>query len=298
MRAEPLQMEVEAEAPRIGALVSDFFTLTKPRLSSLVLFTAVGGMWLADRPLELRTWLFAIVGTAGTIAAANTLNCVFERESDRFMARTARRPLPTGRVSPMAAVLFASVLTGFSLPMLWLVNPLTCALGVLALVSYVFVYTPMKPRTHWAMQVGALPGALPPLMGWTAATNSIDASGLALFAILFAWQLPHFIAIALFRKHEYEAAGLLSLPLEKGDDGARLHAVVYSVLQLVAAVLPFFTGLAGPAYLAVALVSSVAYLTFAITGWRRKLGAVWARQLFLASLAYLTALFVALGTRL
>ncbi|MGV3621894.1 MAG: heme o synthase [Archangium sp.] len=291
-------MGVEPDARPLRSLVADFLTLTKPRLSGLVLFTAIGGMWLANRSLELRTWLFAIVGTAGTIAAANTLNCVFERESDRFMARTARRPLPTGRVSPMAAVLFASVLTGFSLPMLWLVNPLTCGLGVLALVSYVFVYTPMKPRTHWAMQVGALPGALPPLMGWTAATNRIDASGLALFAILFAWQLPHFIAIALFRKHEYEAAGLLSLPLEKGDGTARLHAVVYSVLQLVAAVLPYFTGLAGLAYLAIALVSSVAYLTFAIIGWRRKLGAVWARQLFLASLAYLTTVFVALGTRL
>lgn len=298
MRAEPLHVEVESEARPLGALFGDFLTLTKPRLSGLVLFTAVGGMWLAGQPFEPRTWLFAIVGTAGTIAAANTLNCVFERESDRFMARTSRRPLPTGRLSPMAAVLFAAVLTGFSLPMLWLVNPLTCALGVLALVSYVFVYTPMKPRSHWAMQVGALPGALPPLMGWTAATGRIEASGLALFAILFAWQLPHFIAIALFRKHEYEAAGLVSVPLEKGDDAARLHAVGYSVLQLLAAVAPYFTGLAGVGYLAVAICSSAAYLAYAVYGWRSKLGAAWARRLFLSSLAYLTLLFVALGTRL
>lgn len=296
MRAEPLHADVASPPRPLGSLVRDFITLTKPRLSSLVLFTAAAGLWLAPGEASLRTWLFTLVGTAGAVGAANTLNCIFERESDRFMARTARRPLVTGQLSPMAAVLFAAVLTGFSLPMLWLVNPLTCALGALALVSYAFVYTPMKRTTSWAMHVGALPGALPPLMGWTAATGAVEAGGLSLFAILFAWQLPHFIAIALFRKAEYRAAGLASVPLEKGDDTARLHAVAYSVVQLAAAVTPFFAGLGGPVYLAVAVLSSGAYLAFALYGWRRQLGAVWARQLFLASLAWLTGLMIALGT--
>ncbi len=297
MRAEPLHAEV-AEPRSLGAWVGDFLALTKPRLSAQVLFTAAGAMWLAGGAADVRTWVFAMLGTAGTIGAANTLNCVFELESDRYMARTARRPLPTGRLSATAAVFFAAMLTGLSLPMLWLVNPLTAGLGLLALLSYVFVYTPLKSRSHWAMQVGALPGAVPPLMGWTAATGRIEAGGLALFAILCAWQLPHFIAIALFRKGEYRAAGLHTVVLEKGDDAARLHAVGYSVLQFIASGLPYFAGVAGPVYLAVATLGSAAYLAYAVYGWRTHADAAWARRLFLSSLAYLTGLFIALGVGL
>jgi protoheme IX farnesyltransferase len=250
--AEPLTAS-EASPPRsFAALASDFVTMTKPRLSLQVLITAAGGLWFAggSATSDPRTWILTLLGTAGTVAAANTLNCVFERESDRFMARTAQRPLPQGRISAPAAVMFAALCTGISLPMLWWVNPLTCSLGLLALLSYVFVYTPLKPRTHWAMQVGALPGALPPLMGWTAATNEIAAGGLSLFAILFCWELPHFIAIALFRAREYRAAGLRTVVSELGEDTARRHAVIYAVLQGLAAVSPYFAGLAAAAAIA------------------------------------------------
>ena len=280
----------------LGDVVGDYVALTKPRLSGLVLFTAAGGMWLAGRPLDWKTWLFAMLGTAGTVGSANTINCVIERESDRFMARTAKRPLPGQRMESKHALGFAVVLGLVSLPMLALgVNVLTSVLGLLALASYAFVYTPMKSRTHFAMHVGAFPGALPPLMGWTAATGRIELPGLVLFAILFVWQLPHFIAIALFRKSEYQAAGLTSLPLEKGDETARLHAVLYVAALLPISVAPYFVGVAGWLYLVVAGVLGAVFLAVAIRGWRGKLGDVWARQLFVTSLLYLTGLFAALG---
>ncbi len=240
-------------------------------------------------------WVMLLLGTAGTIGAANTLNCVFERESDRFMPRTALRPLPQGRMSPLAAVTFAALLTGVSLPLLWWVNPLVCALGVIALLSYVFVYTPLKQRSHWAMQVGALPGALPPLMGWVAAAGEVQPGGLALFSILFCWQLPHFIAIALYRSREYRAAGLRTVVLDKGEDTARLHAFLYTVAQGLAAVTPYFTGLAGLTYLAVAAPLSLAYSAYAAYGWLGRRDSAWARRFFLMSNVCLLALFVLLG---
>ncbi len=272
-------------------------SLTKPGLSGLVLFTAAGGMWLAaGRALDWKTWLFAMVGTAGTVGSANTINCILERESDRFMSRTANRPLPTQRMETRHALAFAIVLGVVSLPMLALgVNWLTGVLGAVALGSYAFVYTPLKSRTWWAMLVGAFPGALPPLMGWTAARGRIELPGLVLFAILFLWQLPHFIAIALFRKTEYRAAGLTSLALEKGDDVARLHAVGYLAVLLPVSLLPFFVGVAGWLYLVAAAALGLWFLGVGVQGWRKQLGPEWARWFFRVSLVYLTGLFAALG---
>lgn len=296
MRAEPLSAAEAPSSPSLLATVGDFVALTKPRLSSLVLFTAAGGMWLAGKPLSWSTWLFALLGTAGTVGAANTINCVLERDSDRFMRRTSTRPLPARRMTVPPALVFATVLALVSLPMLALgVNPLTGVLGLVALVSYAFVYTPLKKRTHWAMQVGAFPGALPPLMGWTAATGHIEVPGLVLFGILFFWQLPHFIAIALFRKDEYRAAGLTSLPLEKGDDVARLHALLYLVALVAVSVLPWVVGVAGPLYLAAAIALGGFLLFVGVRGWLQKGDVVWARQLFGYSLVYLTGLFAALA---
>ncbi len=295
--AQQLTAEVTSEARPLAALLADFASLTKPRLSLQVLITAAGGAWLSGHTLDLRAWVFLLLGTAGTIAAANTLNCVFERESDLFMPRTATRPLPQGRLSAPSAVFFAALLTGTSLPLLWWVNPFTCALGVVALTSYVFVYTPLKRRTHWAMQVGALPGALPPLMGWVAAAGEVQPGGLSLFAIMATWQMPHFIAIALYRAREYRAAGLHTVVLDKGEDTARLHAFGYTVLQGLAAVSPYFVGLAGPAYLAIAALLSIAYAAYAFSGWWKKKDAAWARRFFLLSNVSLLALFVLLGVK-
>lgn len=287
--------EVARERSAI-ALALDLLALTKPRLSGLVLFTTAGGMWLSGQSASWWTWLCALLGTAGTVGAANAFNCVMERESDRFMPRTADRPLPARRMEPVPALAFAMALVGFSLPLLWLeVNALTGALGTVALLSYVLVYTPLKSRTHWAMEVGALPGALPPLMGWTAASGHIELPGLALFGILYLWQLPHFIAIAMFRKAEYSAAGLTSLPLAKGDRVARWTAVAALVALVPVSLAPSVVGLCGPLYLVSALVLDLVFLGEGIRGVVTKGDARWARKLFGVSLLYLTLLFVALG---
>jgi heme o synthase len=280
----------------VGAVARDLVSLTKPRLSGLVLFTTAGAMWLSKAPLSWWQWAVTLLGTAGTVGAANAFNCYLERDSDRFMARTAVRPLPQARMEPQVALWFAAALSAVSLPVLFVgVNALTGALGLLALLSYVLVYTPMKSRTHWAMVVGAVPGALPPLMGWTAATGRIEVPGLVLFAILFVWQLPHFIAIALFRKAEYRAAGLTSLPLEKGDDVARTHALAYLAVMLPVSVLPFVVGVSGWLYLVAALALGLWWGAVGFDGWRKKGDAVWARKLFGTSLLYLTGLFAALA---
>ena len=274
----------------------DFVSLTKPRLSGLVLFTTAGGMWLSEKSLPWFTWVFTLIGTAGTVGAANAFNCVMERDSDRFMRRTAGRPLPARRMEPVPALAFAMALVGFALPLLFSeANLLTGALGTIALLSYVLLYTPLKSRTHWAMEVGALPGALPPLMGWTAATGRIEGAGLALFGILYLWQLPHFIAIAMFRKQEYLGAGLTSLPLAKGDGVARWTAVAALVALLPVSLAPVALGISGPVYLVSAIVLGLVFLGEGVRGVVTKGDERWARRLFGVSLFYLTFLFVALG---
>ncbi len=300
MRAPSSTLDVTSARPTAPAgwldVARDYLALTKPGLSGLVLFTTASGLWLSGASLPWTKWLLTLVGTAGTVGAANAFNCYIERDSDRFMRRTAKRPLPARRMKPAHAVVFAAVLSVISLPLLALgSNPLTFSLGLLALLSYVLVYTPLKSRTHWAMQVGAIPGALPPLMGWTAATGKIELPGLVLFAILFLWQLPHFIAIALFRQDEYRAAGLTSLPLQKGEATARRHAVGYLALLLPVSVMPYVTRVAGVATLVAALVLGAGFAAVGVHGWWTGGGERSARRLFFSSLVYLTLLFAVLA---
>ncbi|MBE2253214.1 MAG: protoheme IX farnesyltransferase [Myxococcus sp.] len=291
-----VEVEPKATERSLVSFARDLLSLTKPRLSGLVLFTTAGGMWLSRASLPWWQWVVAMLGTAGTVGAANAFNCYLERDSDRFMARTSVRPLPQGRLEPIVALVFGAVLALVSLPVLFFgVNALTGALGLAALASYVLVYTPMKSRSRWAMVVGAVPGALPPLMGWTASTGRVEVPGLVLFGILFFWQLPHFIAIALFRKAEYRAAGLTSLPLEKGDDVARRQAVLYLLPLLPLSVLPFVVGVAGWLYLVAAVALGAGFSWVAVDGWLHQRDAVWARKLFGVSLLYLTGLFAALA---
>ncbi len=275
--------------------VRDFAMLTKPRLSTLVLVTAGGAMWLARGPLTLRSWL-VLLAVHGVVAAANAFNCVLERESDKFMARTRNRPLPAGRMEPLVAVVFASTLAAISIPALALLaNGLTALLGCAALLLYVWVYTPLKAKTHWAMVVGAVPGAIPPLMGWTAVTGEVSKTAVALFLILFFWQLPHFIAISLFRMPEYRKAGLKSLPIELGEGAARAFATGYGVPLFAVTLLPYLYGVANLGYLWTALVLGEAFFGMTVWGWWTNAGPKWARWLFFASLVYLTGLFAALA---
>lgn len=279
----------------LSATAADLVSLTKPRLSSLVLCTTAGGMWLAPGALPAHRTLLVILATAGIVGAANALNCYLERDSDRFMRRTQNRPLPAGRMDPYTAIWFGCTLAAISLPTLAIAsNWLTGLLGLIAFLSYVFVYTPLKARSWTAMIVGGLPGALPPLMGTTAVTGEITGAGVVLFAILFLWQIPHFIAIALFRKEEYAAAGLKSLPLERGDEISRATIVRYLVLLVPTTILPFAMGLSGWIYLTAAVLLGALFLGQGVYGYAKGLGPQWARKLFLTSLLHLTGLFIAL----
>ena len=280
---------------QLSETVRDVVSLAKPRITLMVLITTAGGLALAGS-VDLRTAFLTLLGTALVVGSANTLNCWLERDIDRFMTRTQNRPLPAGRLSPNVALLFGLVLGGVSIPLLTLgVNRLTGVLAAIALVSYVAVYTPLKQKTPAALLIGSVPGALPPLIGWTAATGKLEWAGIALFGILFFWQLPHFIAIAIFREAEYTRAGFRVLPAVRGLRVAKVHAVVHSVLLLLVTLSLVPLQVAGLSYFAFALLLGLGMVVLALRGFARDAGHRWARQLFAASLIYLPMLFVALA---
>jgi heme o synthase len=274
----------------------DIVSLAKPRITLMVLITTAGGLALAGGGVDLWTALYTLLGTALVVGSANTLNCWLERDSDRLMTRTQNRPLPARRLSPNVALLFGLVLGGISIPMLTLgVNKLTGLLAAIALVSYVGIYTPLKQKTPAALLIGSVPGALPPLIGWTAVTGQLEWAGIALFGVLFFWQLPHFIAIAFFREAEYTRAGIRVLPAVRGHRVAKVHAVVHSLLLLAVTISLVPLEVAGLPYLVTALILGAAMVVFSLRGFSAKLEHTWARQLFFVSLVYLPVLFTALA---
>jgi protoheme IX farnesyltransferase len=268
----------------------DLVALVKPRIMVMALLTAAGGMSLAPGATPFVPSLWLLAGTALIVGAANTLNMWLERDIDCLMVRTRNRPLPQGRLDARTALVFGGVQGALSIPALAMVNLVTAALGLVALVLYVGVYTPMKQRSHWATWIGAVPGALPALMGWTAATGRVELGGLAVFGVLFFWQVPHFHAIAMYRQRDYEAAGLKTLPGARGVDAARREIAVYLVVQVAISLTPYTLGIAGPLYLATAAVLGLAVLAQALTGVRGG-SAKWARNVFLASIVYLPLLY-------
>jgi protoheme IX farnesyltransferase len=275
--------------------VRDLVALTKPRITLMVLVTAAGGMWLAPGSLDVASVAVMLLTTGMVVAAANTLNCYLERDSDRLMARTANRPLPDRRLAPSWALVLGIAMGLFAVPTLTLaVNPMTGLLGAIALVSYVAIYTPMKQHTPAALFVGALPGALPPLMGWTAVTGSVAVPGLVLFGVLFFWQIPHFIAISVFRQEEYERAGLKVLPSVRGIRTAKVQATLYAGALWVVSLLLVPYGLAGTLYLVAAAALGGYFFWAAARGFWVEDSDAWAMKLFVASLIYLTALFAVL----
>ncbi len=275
--------------------VRDLIALTKPRITLMVLVTAAGGMWLAPGSLDLLSMTVMLVTTGIVVGGSNALNCYLERDTDRLMARTANRPLPDGRLEPVWALLLGVSMGMFSVPVLWVaVNPMTGFLGLVALLSYVAIYTPMKQWTPAALFVGAIPGALPPLMGWTAVTGTIDAPGLVLFGVLFFWQIPHFIAISIFRQEEYERAGLKVLPSVRGLQSAKVQAAIYCFAVWAVSMLLVPYGLAGAIYLTTAVIAGAWFFGESLRGFWAPDAKVWAKKLFVASIIYLTVLFAAL----
>ncbi|MSU57062.1 MAG: protoheme IX farnesyltransferase [Pedosphaera sp.] len=270
--------------------------LVKARLTLLVLLTTLVGFYVGGRG-AMDYWLMfhALFGTALVASGAAALNQLLEREYDARMRRTASRPLPSGRLQPVTVMLFGGVcaLVG-TIYLALLVNPLTSVLGAVSLVSYLFIYTPLKRLTWLNTAVGAIPGALPPLMGWAAARGELSASGWALFAILAFWQMPHFFAIAWIYKDEYAKAGFQMLPAVD-PDGSRTarQAVSHTLGLLPISLCPFVLHLAGPVYLVGALVLGAGYLWYAIQ-FAKQLNVPSARKLFFASIIYLPLLLTVL----
>jgi protoheme IX farnesyltransferase len=284
-----------AKPPPSGRVLRDLVELTKPGVTRMCALTTAGGAWLAPG----FEWLPALAGVLGAslaVASASAFNMWWERASDPLMARTRDRPLAAKRLAPGAAFAFAMGLAAVSMVVLALgTNLLTAGLAALAIVLYVLVYTPLKYRTPLALVIGAVPGAAPPLLGWTAVTGQLDPGGLALFAILLFWQMPHFLAITLFRKQDFARVGIRCVPVVRGDRAAKLQAIAWAVGLVPVSISPTYLGVAGPLYGGFALVLSAVFLGWTITGLGRDREARWARSLFFASLLYLPALIAALA---
>lgn len=274
------------------ALFAVICDLVKARLTFLVLLTTLVGFYLGSRG-AVDFWLMfhALAGTALLACGAAALNQLWEREHDALMRRTADRPLPSGRLRPDTVLILGGAASMSGLVYLALaVNLLTSVLGAATLGSYVFVYTPLKRVTWLNTAVGAVPGALPPLMGWTAARGELTGEGWALFAILFFWQIPHFLAIAWMYREEYEKAGFVMLP-SVDPDGSRTgrQAVSHTLGLLTVSLLPFLFRITGTIYLAGALVLGTAFVFYAVQ-FSRDLTRPRARQLFFLSIVYLPLL--------
>ncbi len=290
----PFVQSVVRPAPLTVA--RDVFALAKPRLALLVLCTAAGGMWLAPGHRDTVGAIALLLGTSLVVGAANALNNFLERDIDGRMRRTRDRPLPAGRIEPWVAVAVGLGLPSIALPALALyTNALTATLAAAALFTYVVIYTPMKQRSSLALFVGAIPGAMPPLMGWTAATGRFDAGGLTLFALLFFWQLPHFLAISLYLREDYARGGLKVFAIVHGERATKLWGAVTSLALVPVSLLVVHLDLAGPWYGLTAAVLGTGLSAYAASGlWQPGPSHRWARNFFLLTLAYLTLLFAAL----
>ena len=278
-------------------LASAYLELTKPRLSALVLATTAIGFWMGMRQVGHGTrFVVTLLGTVLVVGGANALNEWMERDADGLMQRTRHRPLPAKQLTPDAACRFGIVLiVGGVLLLAVAVNLLSAALAVCAAVSYLCVYTPLKPRTSLCTLVGAVPGAIPPLIGWAAARGALGPEAWALFALLFLWQLPHFLAIAVLYRDDYVRAGfkMLSVTAPDGAAAAR-QTVLYAMALLPASLFPTLLGLSGSVYFHGALCLGLGFALLAVrSALTRSLQT--ARQLFIASVLYLPLLMALLG---
>lgn len=289
---------VAPQTRTLSGFFRDLTMLSKPGITVFNVMTATGGLWLgrhaaltAENAPAVHAF-GALLGIAMIVAGANTLNQVIERDIDKHMRRTQQRPLPSGRMHMRTALIFGVALSVAAVPVLLLsTNVLTAFLAALAHLLYVLAYTPLKQRSHHSLLVGAVPGAIPPLLGWTAATGKLDAAGLVLFGILFLWQVPHFLAIALFRAQDYAAAGLFVMPNVRTDAQVKHTIASYTLGLVLVSLLLVPLGVTGGVYLLGAAAFGFAFLGVALLGFLAPAGNVrWPRSLFLASLLYLMAI--------
>lgn len=294
-------MNTRVEAPSRAfreptAVIGSLVQLTKPGVTRLVIVTTWFGAVLAEGALELWTTLFTLLGTVLVVASANALNMYLEHDVDGLMERTRNRPLPAGRISRDVALSFGLALGVAGLLVLFLgVNLLTTVLAAFSLFTYVLLYTPMKARSSIALYVGAVPGAMPPVLGYTGLAGELTAHAYAAFALLFVWQIPHFLAITVFRKAEYGAAGLQVMSVAHGIPATVRAISISSAVLLVVSLVPWAVGLGGVTYLVSASVCGCAFTAWAIWGQSGRETERWARILFFASMPYLVVLFTVLG---
>ena len=275
---------------------ADYLALTKPRLNLLVLVTTFAGVYLASPggvPLPLL--LHTLVGTALVAGGAAALNQVWERDTDRMMRRTSTRPLPSGRLGIAEGIVCGALLSIAGIAELAIaVNTISAAVAALTLASYVFVYTPMKRRSSLSTLVGAVPGALPPVIGWVAVTGSLTLPAVVLFGIQFFWQMPHFLAIAWMYRDDYARAGIPLLPvMEPNGRRTGQQALLYAAALWPVSLLPAVVGLAGTPYSLLATALGFAFIAEAAL-FARQRSMVTARRLFLVSIMYLPLLWAAL----
>ena len=247
----------------LGSRAGAYLTLTKPDVSLLVLMTTGAGFYMGARgPVDWLRLAHTVFGTMLIAAGTAALNHYIERDSDRYMRRTAARPLPSGQLKPREALAFGVGLAVTGTIDLWVAGAaLASALGVITCLSYLLAYTPLKKRTVWATFVGAFPGAVPPMIGWAAATGSLDRGAWALFAILFLWQFPHFHAIAWMYRDDYSRAGIMMLPVVDRDGSRTFRQIIFTAIGLIGiGLLPSLLGLTGVLYFFGALVVSTALL--------------------------------------
>lgn len=275
----------------VPTYLNDLMDLFKPKLTILVVVTLLVGVFLAPIQMNLVLLFISLIAIWLQAAGSLSINCYLEKDLDALMERTKDRPLPAGRLKPEVALYWGWGLIAFgTLTLIWSANLLTAFLGVFSALSYIYIYTPMKPKSPYALYVGAVPGALPTLMGWTTVTDSIGGPGLFLFGILFLWQIPHFMAISLYRKNEYGNAHFLTFAQTHSPQFLRANILIYSVIIMLYGMIPAFSDWRGTGYLWASLMIGVILVGFAVLGWKCKDEQSfngWARNYFWATLFYL-----------
>lgn len=280
----------------IGLSIKSFFSLCKPRVTSLIVFTAIIGMFLATPGMvPLPLLLATTLGIAFASGAAAAFNCLIEHKIDAIMARTRARAIPTGQVTSDETMLFATILGTMGLAILYFyVNPLTMWLTFATFVGYAVIYTVfLKPATPMNIVIGGASGAMPPILGWAAVTNTVSPESLIMFLIIFAWTPPHFWALALYRREEYAKVGMPMLPVTHGEAFTLLHILLYTIILVAVSFMPYGLGMSGLIYLASAIILNGIFMVY-VVGLYRHYSDDLAKRTFRYSIIYLTLLFAAL----
>jgi protoheme IX farnesyltransferase len=280
----------------LAVSMKSFFSLCKPRVTSLIVFTAIIGMFLATPGMvPLPLLLATTIGVAFSSGAAAAFNCLIEHKIDAIMARTRARAIPTGMVSSRETMLFATILGSTGLAILYFyVNPLTMWLTFATFVGYAVIYTVfLKPATPMNIVIGGASGAMPPILGWAAVTNTVSPESLIMFLIIFAWTPPHFWALALYRREEYAKVGMPMLPVTHGEAFTLLHILLYTIILVAVSFMPYGLGMSGLIFLVSAIILNGIFMAY-VVGLYRKYSDDLAKRTFRYSIIYLTLLFAAL----